>query len=239
MPSDPVHPPSALRDAALSALLACAAAAATAQGSPDTSCSVEYATMRDGTRLATEVYRPAGEGRHPVVLQRTPYNRNGAATDTGCANPTFVDFARNGYVALNQDVRGIYRSDGAFHPMQQEVHDGYDAVEWAAAQPWSSSKIGMIGGSYVGLTQWQPATRMPPHLAAIAPAITASDYHDHWTYVNAVFDLWFAQSWIHVTFGRETLLRELLRAGTPREQANEQVTAWFDRGSAQLLTDWI
>lgn len=234
------HPRVALpirRRTALAALLACAAGAGFAQSGVD--CTIEYATMRDGTRLATEVYRPAAEGRYPVVLQRTPYNRNGAATDASCANPMFIDFASNGYVALNQDVRGMYRSDGAFHPMQQEVTDGYDAIEWAGTRAWSNGKVGTMGGSYVGLTQRQPATRMPPHLAAIAPAITASDYHDHWTYVNSVFDLWFAQSWIHVTFGRETLLRELLRAGVPRDEANTQVTAWFDRGSAELLSNWV
>src|SRR6267154_1910858 len=57
----------------------------------------------------------------------------------------------------------------------------------------------MFGGSYVGLTQWQPAIHTPPHLAEIAPQVTASDYHDHWTYVNGAFDLWFAQSWLLLT----------------------------------------
>lgn len=225
-------------DLTLAAGLALAAGAAAAQ-SGDVTCHVEYATMRDGARLATEVYAPPGPGRWPVLLQRTPYNRNGAPTDTACANSLFRTYAASGYAVLNQDVRGIYRSDGAFHPMQQEAHDGYDAIEWAAAQPWSSGKVGMLGGSYVGLTQWQPATRTPPSLAAIAPNITASDYHDHWTYVNGVFDLWFAQSWIHATFGRETLLRELLRSGLPREQANAQVAAWVEEGNAALLGDWV
>jgi len=136
-------------------------------------------------------------------------------------------------------VRGIYRSGGNFNPMQQEVHDGYDAVEWEAAQSWSTGKVGMMSGSYVGLTQWQAADRTPPHLAAIAPQVTASDYHDHWTYVEGEFDLWFAQSWIHVTFGPEILLRRLLDAGMSREEANDKVAKFVQAGTENLLDNWV
>jgi putative CocE/NonD family hydrolase len=205
----------------------------------DVTCQLEYAVMRDGVGLATEVYLPSQGGRFPVILQRTPYNRNGAPIDVSCANPVLMDMAAKGYAVLNQDVRGIYRSEGDFHPMQQEVHDGYDAVEWAAAQPWSTGKVGMMSGSYVGLTQWQAADRSPPHLAAIAPQVTASDYHDHWTYVEGAFDLWFAQSWIHVTFGPEILLRDLLAAGMSRDKANEQVARFVKAGTKNLLDDWV
>jgi putative CocE/NonD family hydrolase len=214
-------------------------ASALAQTTADVTCHIEYAPMRDGIRLATEVYMPPGPAKYPVIMQRTPYNRNGAATDTNCASTTLRDMAGAGYVVLNQDVRGLYRSEGAFNPMFQEATDGYDAIEWAAAQPWSTGKVGLMSGSYVGLTQWQPAVLTPPHLAAIAPAITASDYHDHWTYVNGVFDLWFGQSWIHATFGREILLRDLLASGLTREAANAQVAAWIAKGNEELRSQWV
>ena len=252
-PVPPVEPPArrgtrrrALVGSSAAALLFAAVlpAAAVAQGvaaaqPPEVTCSIVYAPMRDGVRLATEVYRPAAPGRYPVVLQRTPYNRTVAPTGSNCDNATMQYFADNGYVALNQDVRGTYRSEGFFHPMVQEADDGYDAVEWAAAQAWSTGKVGMFGGSYVGLTQWQAAIRRPPHLAAIVPHITASDYHDNWTYVNGVFDLWFAQSWNLVTFGPETYRRSLLASGQPREQIEQRIAQWFAQGREDILSDWV
>ncbi|HSN90419.1 MAG TPA: CocE/NonD family hydrolase [Anaeromyxobacteraceae bacterium] len=204
-------------------------------------CHLEWAPMRDGVRLATEVYLPDGrQGPFPVVLQRTPYNRSPAAPAgaSSCNNAAMRTWAASGYAALNQDVRGRYRSEGVMDAMQQEVDDGYDAVEWAGTQPWSSGKVGTLGGSYVGLTQWQPAKQAPPHLAAIAPAITASDYHDHWTYVNGVFDLWFAQSWMLVTFAGEQVIRDLEAQGLPPDQVRAGVAAWLADGRARIQTEW-
>jgi putative CocE/NonD family hydrolase len=205
----------------------------------DVTCHIEYTPMRDGVRLATEVYLPGTAGKYPVVMQRTPYNRNGAAVDNNCNNTTLQFFAKNGYAALNQDVRGMFRSEGTFNAMVQEARDGYDAIEWAAVQSWSTGRIGMFSGSYVGLTQWQPAIHTPPHLTAISPNVTASDYHDHWTYVNSVFDLWFAQSWLLLTFGPETYLRDLLATGLSREQANQEVANWVAKGRADILSKWV
>lgn len=150
-----------------------------------------------------------------------------------------MSYAANGYVGLNQDVRGMYRSPDDFHAMVQEANDGYDAIEWAAVQPWSTGKVGMFSGSYVGLTQWQPAIHTPPHLAAIAPAVTASDYHDNWTYVDAVFDLWFAQSWILLTFGPETYKRQLVASGLPPAEVTQKVNDWIAQGDQNILTSWV
>jgi putative CocE/NonD family hydrolase len=228
-----IVPPRPLaRLAALAASLAILPATARA-----VTCSVEWAEMRDGTRLATEVYLPDAGGRYPVILQRTPYSRFPGALDfaSNCDNPQMQLLASNGYAALNQDVRGRYRSEGVMNAMVQEGEDGYDAVEWAARQPWSTGKVGMIGGSYVGLTQWQPAIRTPPHLAAIAPLITASDYHDHWTYVNGAFDLWFAQSWMLLTFAGEQLIRNLERDGYTPAQVREITAAWIAEGRDEIL----
>jgi putative CocE/NonD family hydrolase len=211
---------------------------AVGQGSGVT-CRVEQAPMRDGVMLATEVYRPAGQGRFPVVLERTPYNRRSPAPGTDCDSPTGQFFAERGYVLLSQDVRGRYRSGGEFDAMRQEADDGYDAVEWAAAQAWSNGKVGMIGGSYVGLTQWQAAIKQPPHLVAIAPHYSSSDYHHGWTYQGGAFDLWFAMSWISQTLAPDTLQRRLEAEGMSAEEVTEEVTAFVTKGRTQLFDDWL
>ena len=95
--------------------------------------------MRDGVKLIADVYRPVDEGRFPVLLQRTPYNRH--QPETGVA------LASHGYVVVLQDARGRYDSEGEFYPFRNEANDGYDTVEWAAALPYSDGKVGMFGGS--------------------------------------------------------------------------------------------
>ncbi len=199
---------------------------------------VEYAPMRDGVRLATEVYRPAEPGRYPVVMTRTPYNRTSAPTGSNCDNASMDFFAEHGYVALNQDVRGCIGRRAAFDPMVQEARDGYDAVEWAAAQPWSTGKVGMFWAPTSGLRSGRRRCT-PPHLAAIVPRITASDYHDNWTYVNGVFDFWFAQSWNQLTFAPETFRRNLLAAGQPPEEVERRVAEWYAQTQQDLLTNWV
>ena len=202
-------------------------------------CAVEWAPMRDGVRLATEVYLPEGDGPFPVILQRTPYNRRSPNPGSDCDSGTGRYFAERGYATLNQDTRGRYRSEGEFDAMRQEAADGYDAVEWAAAQPWSNGKVGMIGGSYVGLTQWQAAVEQPPHLVAIAPHYSSSDYHKGWTYQGGAFDLWFAMSWTAQTLAPDTLQRRLEAGGMPRAQALEEVGAFVAEGQEKLLGDWL
>ncbi len=205
----------------------------------DVTCRIEQAPMRDGVELATEVYLPSGEGPFPVILQRTPYNRRSPSAGSDCDAAVGRYFAARGYVLLNQDTRGRYRSGGEFDAMRQEPPDGYDAVEWAAAQPWSNGKVGMIGGSYVGLTQWQAAGETPPHLVAIAPHYSSSDYHKGWTYQGGAFDLWFAQSWTAQTLAPDTLQRRLEADGMPLEQVLQEVEAFVAEGRERLRDDWL
>jgi putative CocE/NonD family hydrolase len=148
------------------------------------------ATMRDGTVLRADIYRPTTAGKFPVILKRTPYDKHNVdAADFG------VKGASRGYVVINQDVRGRYTSDGEWYPFLHESNDGYDTVEWAAALPYSNGKVGMYGGSYVGATQMLAAIARPPHLAGICPVVTASNYHDGWTYQGGAFEQWFNESW--------------------------------------------
>ena len=213
--------------------------AAPAAESGGVSCRIEQAPMRDGVELATEVYLPPGEGPFPVILQRTPYNRRAPSPGSNCDAAIGSYFAARGYATLNQDSRGRYRSEGEFDAMRQEARDGYDAVEWAAAQPWSNGKVGMVGGSYVGLTQWQAAVEQPPHLVAIAPHYSSSDYLQGWTYQGGAFDLWFAQSWTAQILAPDTLQRRLEAAGMPAEAVQREVEAFVAAGRAKLLDDWL
>jgi hypothetical protein len=143
---------------------------------------------RDGVTLRADIYRPADDGKHPVLLTRTPYNKDG-----------FASFGRravtHGFIVVVQDVRGRYASEGEWYPFKHESDDGYDAVEWAARLPGSSGKVGMFSGSYVGATQMLAAIAHPPHLAGICPIVTASNYHENWTYQGGAFEQWFNESW--------------------------------------------
>jgi hypothetical protein len=166
--------------------------------------------MRDGMTLRGDIYRPKAEGEFPVLLQRTPYDKRGG-----------VDFglkaAARGYVVVIQDVRGRYTSEGEWYPFLHESEDGYDTVEWAAALPYANGKVGMFGGSYVGATQMLAAIAAPPHLAGIFPVVTASNYHDGWTYQGGAFEQWFSQTW---TTGlvQDTLTRRAARERNPVPQ---------------------
>jgi len=143
---------------------------------------------RDGVTLRADIYQPAGEGNFPVLLQRTPYDKNGG-------NEFGRRAAQRGYLVVIQDVRGRYASEGEWYPFRHETEDGFDAVEWAAALPHSNGKVGMFGGSYVGATQMLTAIGHPPHLAGICPIVTASNYHENWTYQGGAFEQWFDESW--------------------------------------------
>jgi putative CocE/NonD family hydrolase len=145
------------------------------------------AKMRDGVELVADIYRPKAPGKYPILLQRTPYNRRDPVTGTFLAS--------HGYVVVLQDTRGRYDSEGEFYPFRDEAQDGFDTVEWAAALPYSDGKVGMFGASYVGATQMLAASSQPPHLVAIFPFITASEYYEGWTYQSGALAQWFVSSW--------------------------------------------
>src|SRR3984893_13539400 len=149
-----------------------------------------HVKMRDGVILHADIYRPKADGRFPVLLQRTPYNKSSHGESRFGHRA-----AAAGYVVIIQDVRGRYTSEGEWYPFQYESNDGYDTVEWAASLPYSNGKVGMFGGSYVGATQMLAAIAHPPHLAGICPVVTASNYHDGWTYQSGAFEQWFNESW--------------------------------------------
>ena len=148
--------------------------------------------MRDGVTLYADIYRPEGNGQFATILQRTPYDKTTSLTNT-MLDP--IRAAKAGFAVIIQDTRGRHSSEGEFYAFRDDINDGYDTVEWAAAQHWSTGKVGMFGASYVGATQWLAAISRPPHLVTIAPTVTASNYHDGWTYQGGAFELGFNMSW--------------------------------------------
>jgi putative CocE/NonD family hydrolase len=132
--------------------------------------------MRDGVRLATDVYLPegrvAGGGRRPAVLVRLPYDKAGRYTFMPMLAP-YVN--ERGYAFVVQDVRGKFRSEGETVPFVHEVEDGYDTLDWVAAQPWSDGTVVMFGDSYYGFTQWAAVASGHPSLRAIVPRVTSAD----------------------------------------------------------------
>jgi len=110
--------------------------------------------MRDGITLSADIYRPDAPGRFPVVLARTPYNKN---TERAWKYGHF--FARHGYVFVWMDVRGRGDSEGEFVPYRNDARDGYDAIEWLARQPWSTGDVATWGGSYLAASSGSPPWR--------------------------------------------------------------------------------
>lgn len=133
--------------------------------------------MRDGVRLATDLYLPARDGRpapgpFPAILERTPYSRQGLGS---VAAAKF--FCRHGYAAAVQDVRGRYDSEGEWYPFAREAPDGYDTVEWLGGQEWCDGKVGTVGLSYSGSDQHALASLAPAHLGAVFASEAMSNYH--------------------------------------------------------------
>lgn len=149
-------------------------------------------SMRDGTILRVDVYRPDEAGVYPVLLIRIPYDKT-QSENVIYAHPSW--YARQGYIVVCQDTRGRYRSDGVFYPFRYEAEDGYDTIEWCGHLEGSTGKVGMYGASYGGATQLLAATERPPSLGALIPSVTASQYYDGWTYNGGAFALAFALSW--------------------------------------------
>ncbi len=118
-------------------------------------------TMRDGLKLMADVYRPSPEGKYPVLLQRTCYDRS----EFGDADGEF--YAQRGYVYVTQHVRGRGNSEGEFKPYLQETEDGSDSIAWCAIQKWSSGKVGMLGAAYNAYCEWMALKTKPTALKAM------------------------------------------------------------------------
>jgi putative CocE/NonD family hydrolase len=142
--------------------------------------TTEMVAMRDGPKLATDIYRPARGNqvvnqRFPTLVSRTPYNKAGIGKDVEI-------LTRHGFVVVNQDCRGRFASEGEFYAFLNEGKDGYDTIEWAAAQPWSNGKVGTFGGSYVAWNQHHAAMYRPPHLEAMFAIVGGANFYQEYGY---------------------------------------------------------
>jgi len=165
--------------------------------------------MRDGVVLATDVFRPRTEAKLPVLLIRTPYNK---ADERDVAR----FFASHGWAVLLQDVRGRYDSEGVWTPFVNEADDGYDAVEWAAAQPFSNGKVATSGGSYAAIDQWLAATRRSKHLAAIVSEFAPSDLYEGFLYPGGAFQEAIGVTWAALVSSRVKQSASLQSEDWPR-----------------------
>jgi putative CocE/NonD family hydrolase len=166
--------------------------------------------MRDGVRLATNIYRPARAGvpfeeKFPVILERTPYNKDGGSAVAKI-------FVPRGYVVIVQDVRGRYASEGRWRPIRDDPADGFDTAKWIGEQPWSSQSIGTIGSSYGGATQHALAIAGAPHVQAMIPRNAMSDFGLYGVRHHGAFELrWL--NWV-LTLGNATGTPNALPAAT-------------------------
>ena len=162
--------------------------------------------MRDGVVLKADVYRPSAAGRHPVLLQRTPYNKELWPVTALTLDP--VRAAAAGYAVVIQDVRARWASEGGvFFPYRDERDDGYDSVDWAAGQPWSSGRVGCYGLSYMGGTTWLAAASGHEALGAISPTTAPNDFWRNHFWRGGALNIGTLAMWAMRAIGPSALIR--------------------------------
>lgn len=174
--------------------------------------------MRDGVRLASDIYRPARDGEplpgpFPTILLRTSYDKRAQRYVSTIAE----FFTPRGFVTVQQDLRGRYASEGRGEYRHtanpKEGTDGYDTIEWIAAQPWSNGRVGMVGSSHPGLVQTHAALYRPPHLAAIWPDVAPTNSYAHQVRWGGAMQLhMFGALFLHAQDSQEALEDPALRA---------------------------
>ncbi len=184
--------------------------------------------MRDGVVLRADVYRPDVDGKFPVILERTPYNKGADRFHEKGSK-----LAERGFLYVIQDVRGRYGSDGEFMPGffsgdHKDDVDGYDTVEWAASLPWSTGKVGTTGGSYDGWTQLELAHTRPPHLRAIMPQLICANLLDR--EMSAVLRLGRVLWWSMNTLAPDQRVRDDAPTGPRAPDEAEELFLSRDRG---------
>jgi putative CocE/NonD family hydrolase len=179
--------------------------------------------MRDGVTLAADVVLPEGTGPWPAVVNRTPYMRGGNLRPS-----SWMRLVEYGYAIVVVDVRGRGDSGGEFTPFVHDAPDGHDTIEWVAAQPWCTERVGMVGASYAALTQWWAAKAAPAHLRCIVPqAVGAVTMGPRWsadTGVPVQYWIW----WFNLVTGRT-----VQHASAPSWEAN------YDRLPLRRLHEWV
>ncbi len=208
---------------------------------PESEISDVFVPMFDGIELATTVYQPKREGPFPVIVARTPYNKDGLKGEA-------QRFCKNGYAFVAQDLRGRFKSKGhhaiIFHNDGWTTpHDGHDTLEWIARQSWCNGKIGSTGSSALGITQNMAAPGAPAALAAQHVVVAFSDMYRQGAYQGGAFRTGLLENWLKVTGMTEVNLKTFvahprydefwaeLNAETQAERVNAPgvfLGGWYD-----------
>jgi len=184
-------------------------------------------TMRDGVKLAADIYRPTQNGqlmerKFPVILLRTPYNKDGSAPMAG-------SFVPHGYVVVLEDVRGRYMSEGHWRPHVADPNDGFDTAKWIGSQLWCDGGIGTLGSSYAGATQHALAISNAPYVKAMVPRNAMSDYGRYGVRHNGAFELRFF-NWVF-TLGNAAGTADALPAAKRAASDPAAVNALVEMGT--------
>ncbi|MDA4122124.1 MAG: CocE/NonD family hydrolase, partial [Thaumarchaeota archaeon] len=195
-------------------------------------------TMRDGTRLCSDVFRPDSRRRFPVIVTRTPYRTAEGFQDRQNKEAEF--FAKNGYAYVVQDCRGKNDSEGVFRPfLDDDGRDGYDTLAWASKQPWSDGKLGTTGASYSAWNQWNTATLRPPGLEAMVCTVSLPDAVLNVPYQNGALVLPMVDYLAHYEGRRNTSTSlfdtKRLLWHLPLKTMDEE----FGRKNSRIWQEWI
>src|ERR1039458_3003345 len=173
--------------------------------------------MRDGVRLFVNLFKPEAGGSYPVIMSVTPYGKDklpdrlttffmrlsgvrfgklNCSRLTGFEAPDPVYWVQQGYIVLQADVRGMYKSEGQAGVLRkQDAEDYYDLIEWAASQPSCTGGGGIMGGSYLAMSQWHVAALKPPHLRAIVPWEGVTDLYRELAFHGGIPETKFVALW--------------------------------------------
>jgi len=190
--------------------------------------SMVMVPMRDGVKLATDIYRPARanqpvEAKFPVLVYRTPYNRSGIVTGF---REDAISLAKHGYIVAVQDCRGQFDSEGEFYPFINEGKDGFDTIEWAGTQPWSTGKVGTLGPSYMGWDQYLASLYHPPHLVAMFALVGGSNFYNQFGYPGGAPNLGWPMWLLYSAISSPQAARDPV-AAQPLKEALKNAAAWL------------
>ena len=207
-------------------LLVCGMGSVHAQSMAPENKTIVMVPMRDGIELATNVYLPEGDGPWPVVLTRTPYDKDGI-------DRSVAGYNARGYAVVSQDVRGRYDSEGINQPFENDIEDGYDTVEWIAAQTFSDGNVGIFGTSAPGITANLAAASAPPDLTAAYVTVAPDSLFYRSRFVGGVFKESHSGGWLR----GQGVSEEAINAYKARAVLDDQWRATdflFHRGNVEI-----
>ncbi len=198
-------------------------------------------TLSDGTVLAMDIVLPQGEGPFPVMLWRTPYNKDGVTQGE------IRQFVEKGYAAVSMDTRGRFKSDGAWDPFRYERGDGFETHEWIGKQKWCNGSIGLAGGSYLGFTQCIAAPEGSKFVKAMVPEVPWGNTYRDCLYTGGAYHLLLGQFWgaLQTLAGMHTPPADLPKTipdfDKDRLFFHLPLAAWDDclGVKIQYLRDWV